>query len=369
MAPLPTTIYDTPQSALYLPDGDGRRQLQAALDDMYRNTRVSPPSSIRDVRLDHRTRRTQSGARYISSALFRVCRVLAPGLSTTVVSLSGAERTGDRLREHFSTTTACAIFNDIVDLRFSGVLSQSQFVIDEHRQTVEGLLGPKTHYFENGSFVELVESVLRDTCDATFAGATLVGRRLFVRYLRPEPIHTVVGTYRRGYAFCATEAGDDAIRGYLLYQRDECGSCCLEAPTGGLMRQRRTGSKFIENIKRLLARLLSDSQREWPQEVEGLMQRPIFRSTDGRAIARVLASWRRRFKLAGMPADIAAGVTARMMGQDQTQTMEPVLTLAEINSKTEYDMFLIAMDESRRRGQRLRELSERATFNVFFGDA
>lgn len=363
------SIYDVPQSLSFEGDEPGRLDLQRTLDLMYRVTRAAPPGSARDIRLDPRTRRTQAGARYVSSALFRVCRVLAPGLSSTLVSLTGPEQADTDARERFSTATACQVFNQIVDLRFSGLLSQSQLIVDENRNTIEGLLGPKTHYFENTAFLELVEGLVQSTCEAQFAGATLVGRRLFVRYLIPEPVVTVMGAYRRGYAFCATEAGDDAIRGYLMYQRQDCGSCCLEAPRSGALRQRRTGTKFLDKIKRLLARLLTAEHRPFDRSVGDLLSRPVFRTVDERSIVRTLAFWRRRFKLAGMPADIATNIVTRLLGREGSkEDSGPVVSLSELAEITEYDMFLIAMDESRRRGQRLRELSERATFSVFFGD-
>lgn len=359
-------IYELPKSTTFQPDAAGRNDLQKALDHAYRFTRVAPPNSPRDVRLDYKTRRTQSGCRYISSALFRVCRVLSPGLSNTVVSLAAPARAGDVLRDQFSTQVACTVFNQVVDLRYAGLLSQSQLIFDENQKTIEGLLGPKTHFFENGSFVELVESVLSGIGDIEFAGASLVGRRIFLRYLRPETVHTVVGSFRYGYAFCATEAGDDAVRCYLMYQRTACGSCCLESPSGRLLRQRRTGTRFIENIKRLLARLLSDQPHDLPRELEQLVRRKVFGAVEGRAIERTLANWRRRFKLAGMPADMANSVTARLLGRDQVTSS--VMMPDEVAGLTEYQLLQIAMDESRRRSQRLRELAERATFTVFFGD-
>lgn len=360
------TLYDVPSQQSFTPDANGRELLQKELDATFRSTRVTQPGSVRDLRLETRTRRTQAGFRYISSALFRVCRVAAPGLSNVVTNLAAGGRGPEHTAEACSLPTACAVFNQVVDLRFGGVLSTCQLVVDEERKTVEGFLGPKTHYLENVAFVELAEDVLQDTAAATFAGATLVGRRLFIRYLRPERIMTPVGIYRSGYAFCLTESGDDAIKAYTLYQREECGSACLEVTSVRTQRQKRTGSRFLEKLKQLLTTLLRQEPRAFDDEVQNLMGTRVFTNTDHRIVKREIAAWHRKMRLAGTPHDVAHRAMDRLLERDRV-TGDP-MTESRLAAKTAYDLFLILTEEGRIRGQRVRELVERAAFKVFFGD-
>jgi hypothetical protein len=362
-----TSLFDPPLYKSFTADSVGRRVLQADLDQMFRGTRIVNPGAPREIRLNPATRTTQTGFRYTSMAFSRVCRALAPGLSNLINNISGPVQHDAAGRESYSTPTACAVFNQIVDLRFQTVLVKSQMVVDEERRIIEGLLGPKTHYLENSSLLDLVETALVDCCGAVFAGATLAGRRMFVRYLRPEIVATPQGEYRYGYALSATESGDDSIRTYLLYQHTGTGHSCLETPAGGLYRQRRTGSKFLEQIKRLVIKLTTAKFRDFNLGLMTLSDSLLFPSTDPRAIDLVAAKWCRNFKLAGMPGDIANAVMARIATIDMTdmQSRPSLLNLAEL---TMYDLFMAAMAAGQGRGQRVRELTERAAFWTFFGE-
>jgi len=361
-----TSLYDSPLYKTFTPDHFGRQELQKVLDNMYRTTRVASPSSPTEIRFNPITRKTQYGFRYTSLALSRVCRALSPGLSNVISNVSGPTTTDKGQREKYSTPVACAVFNQLVDLRFHAVLTKAQLVMDEERKTLEGMLGPQTHYLENSSLLDLVENALTDCCDARFAGATLAGRRLFVRYLRPDVMETPLGDYRCGYAVCATESGDDSIRAYLLYESVETGHSCLEIPAGGTYRQRRTGSKFMEQIKRLLVKLAMAKPRDFNHDLVALDSQPLFPNTDERTMGLVMSRWRRQLKLAGMPADMANNVVNTLVNGTDSSSPPSLLTLAEL---TEHDLFVAAMAAGQNRGQRLRELSERATFSVFFGDS
>lgn len=361
-----TSLFDPPLFKVFSGDPMGRKDLDKSLSAMFRSTRVMNPGSPTEVRLSPTTRKTQNGFRYTSSALQRVCRALAPGLSNLVTNVAGPTRHDGGQREIYSTAAACQVFNQLVDLRFATVLTKSQLVIDEERKTIEGMLGPKTHYLENGSLLELVESALEDCCGAVFAGATLAGRRMFVKYLQPEPIETPYGEYRRGYAICATESGDDSIRAYLTYQHMDTGYCCLEVPVGGSYRQRRTGSKFMEQIKRMLVKLTQAKSKDLSLALMELEGRKLFTSTEYKAVRAVLSRWTRALKLAGMPSDIAKGA-AKSVAKLEVDTVRPV-NRQNLLDVTEHDFFKAAMAASQNRGQRVLEVSERAVFNVFLGD-
>lgn len=356
-------LYDTLDTLSFEDSAHGREELQAVLDEHRTATNCISPSRVQDVRLDPRTQRTQSGLRYTSTALFSVCRICCPGLSNVVGNLSGDARPGEKFRDLFSVETACGIFNQVVDLRFGTLLSQCSFVVDEHVKRIEGVLGPRTHHLENAMFVELMESLLLDTTQCEFAGASLVGRRLFLRYLDPEPIQTEDGPYQHGYAFFSSEAGDDSIRGYRLYARGS-GGMFLQVPRVR-QRQKRTGAKFSDRLKALLAGVLRIEPAEIARIVSQMRSTPVFANPDDdRSNRRAAASWRRRFKLAGIPSDIAEGVAVCPFGYESP--MAAPISVGQLAEKTEHDLFVATITDAASRGQRVREIVERAAFSVFF---
>ena len=362
-----TLLYDTPPFVTFPAGEGGREALQRVLDHNYRHTIVSPPSGVADVRLNPRTKKTMAGLRYTSTALFAVCRVCAPGLSSVVTHLAGDARPNDRRRDLFSLDTACNVFNQVADLRYGPLLSQCRFVIDESRGTIDGVLGPRTHYLENSSFVELTEGILTDTAEVTFAGASMVGRRLFLRYYEPEQIVTSDGIYRRGFAFCVSEAGDDAIRSYRLYEHVDSGGCCLQIPHARRQKQKRTGSKFANRLRQMLVGVLQAKPVDVAASVQRLQASLLFSdSGDEQHVKSVVRGWRRRLRLSGLPADIADGVSSAPFGFDNPEASP--LTTSALATKTEYDLFKAAMLDSTNRSQRLREVVERSVFSVFLQD-
>lgn len=356
-------LFDLPDAKTFGPGLGNRATLRDWLEESYRNTNVCVPASVRDVRLDVKTLRTQAGYRYSAAAFRRICRLLAPGLSKVVLNVLGEGAERDKLREIFSRESACHLFNEVADLRFDGLVSGHQMLLDSKRQRIEGFLGPKTHYLENSSFLDLVETIITDCADVAFAGADITGRRLFIRYLNPKRIPTVQGNWLQGYAFCIDEAGDDAIRAYLYYQRVECGSGCLQPRANRQrQRQRRTGSKFAARLKQLLAGVLRAEPLDLATVFQELASRKLFHEGTEGALRHIQRQWVQVLRLAGIPADIADGVAGMPF---MATSLFGQRTLPEVLRCTEYDLFYALIADASGRNQRLRELLERAAFSVF----
>lgn len=361
---LVTTLYEPPNSVEFSPDAKGRALLQTHLDRLLRDTNIATPESVRAIRLDARTLSTQMGFRYSAYAFSRVCRIMAPGLSKVVQNISGEARPTDLSADLFSRPAACNVFNEIANLRFNSLLSNYQMVLDVKARRIEGFLGPKTHYLEVSSFLELAESIIVDTGDGVeFAGASLVGRRLFIRYLKTEEIDTHDGVYRQGYAFCIDEAGDDAIRAYLLYRREECGSSCLQAPAKFRQRQRRTGSRFAIKLRQLLAGVLRPEPLDIEAAISELSYRTLFDEQDENYILHVRKKWIQIFRLSNVPADTAEAVVHSIFMPKAS--LGSALSTAQVMQKTEYDLFQALTLYAKDRGQRMRELLESVAFQVF----
>lgn len=354
----PPLVYEFPTGQV------GKNQLTTELDRMNGNTQVLSPESIRSVRLEPRTLATAYGLRYSSYAFTRVCKLLAPGLSKVVQNVAGDARPTDTSAEFFSRASACNIFNEVASLRFGPLLSNYQMVIDAKAKRVEGFLGPKTHYLEASSFMELVESIIFDSDSVVeFAGASLVGRRLFLRYLKADDIDTIDGAYRQGYAFCIDEAGDDAIRAYLLYQRMTDGSACLQAPSKFRQRQRRTGSRFAIKLRQLLVGVLRPDPLDIAESLEELADTLLFDEPDEMYLAQERRRWIQTLRMANVPAEIAeATVGSLFLPRVELGRPPPV---SEILERTELDLFRALIGYAQGRSQRLRELLESVAFQVF----
>lgn len=363
-------LCDHPATQIFAATQHGREQLQKVLDNSYRYTRVGNPSSPRELRLEPKTKRTQEGFRYITSAFSKVCNSLAPNLSRVITNVAGDGNNRKHSDSYYDVSTACSIFNQVVDLRFDDALSPRQLVIDESAKTIEGCLGPRTHYIENASFVDMVEPLLTSVAEAEFGGATLVGRRLFIKYLKPgvEQFGIFKEEFRRGYAFCITESGDDSIHAYGMLMRVKCGSCCLSAVGSkkGRYRQKRMGSQFSEKLRYMLQSLLYEPEFDYDAAYTTLASRTLITDASDDGMKKQLIYWVRRMKLAGLPADIAKQVLGKLFSLNSD--MSRPLTDAEICAKTEYDLFLAIMDDGRKRNQRIREMVESSAFSLFFGD-
>lgn len=362
-------LYDHPATQLFSPDELGREQLQDAMHMSLRDTLVANPASVRDLRLDPRTSRTQTGRRYLAPALLRVCRVAAPGLSRVLLNVAGDARPQDAALDLFSVPTACAIFNQIVDLRFGSLLSNYQLVTDEARQRVEGFLGPKTHYLENSTFMDLAEPAVLEQPGVRFYGATLVGRRLCVRYLSTQRTRTPLGELQEGFMFVVTEAGDDAVRAYRMYcftaPHRTPGYFLMTAPTTR-HHQKRTGNRFEQRLRALLTGVLRGGMPELPERLTALQELPLFAETSERGHKRSVSRILRRLKLAGMPADIAQQVLGRVLGHDNSAGVP--MTETALRQLTDFDLFLSALQAGAERNAQVREVVECATFSAFFGE-
>jgi len=358
------TLCDMP-NVWDFPEGKaGRENLAEELARMNGNTQVTSPESIRSVRLEPRTLATASGLRYSSYAFTRVCKLLAPGLSKVVQNIAGDARPTDTSAEFFSRTSACNIFNEVAALRFGPLLSNYQMVVDAKARRIDGFLGPKTHYLEASSFMELVESIICDAADdVEFAGASLVGRRLFLRYLKSEDIATVDGPYRQGYAFCIDEAGDDAIRAYLLYQRMTDGSACLQAPSRFRQRQRRTGSRFTIKLRQLLVGVLRPDPLDIADSLAELADTMLFDEPDEMYLAQERRRWIQTLRMANVPAEIAEATVGSLFLPRTELGRAP--HVSEILERTELDLFKSLIGYASGRSQRLRELLESVAFQVF----
>lgn len=364
---LPTTLYDAPPSYDFPPTKVGLADLRETTERHMRYTLVSQPNGVGELKLLPDNCRTVAvGRRYTTGAFGRVCRAASPGLSPVVLHMAGLKRRLGMDPEQYSMGAACKVFNDVIDFYFESQLSTTQLVIDERSKTIVGAMGPKGIFFENANFLELAIDMVSST-DAEFGGGSLAGRRMFLRFICPaDVIKTKLGEFYPGYAFCSTEAGDDAIRAYRLYQHVATGHSCLEVPRIKRQKQRRVGSKFAQQLKQVFVGIMAAEPIDFGNMVERLATKRVFDSFDYSDVRRTVGRWQKRLKLDSVPADIAQSVVASLLYYDQI--IPATRSDSELATMTQYDIYRALTAAAHMRPQRMREMLERAAFSVFFED-
>ena len=358
------TLYDLPKLREFEAGAEGSQEMMSTLSEIAASTQASSPSSPRDLCLDYIQCRTQKGFRYTSEGFSRICKATAPALSKVVEHIAGSSRQLGKIGEHhdaFSFQDACQIFNIAINRRYQDWLVRFRVVFNMRLMSIDGVIGPSTHFVTNADFMSLATSVLPG--DVEFAGASLAGRRLVARYLTPHKLVTPVGFMRSGFAFTVAEAGDDAIRAYRLYQGD--GGAVLETVAQPLKRAGKS-KKFKERLRELLQKTIGSRPFGMTRRMNELAKSRLFPDVSSTTVDRAITHWRRTLKLAHVPPNIADRVTTRMTADDDPSVSR--FTDDQLRAKSELDLLSALMAESLRSSQRVRELLERAAFTVFLGD-
>lgn len=358
------TFYDLPKIRDFEPGVEGSKEMTDTLNRMSADTQAASPNSPRDLCLEYLEGKTQRGFRYTSEGFSRICKATAPNLSKVVEHIAGTSRHLGQIGVHndaFSMQDACQIFNIAVNRRYQDWLVRFRIVLNMAQLTIDGVIGPSTHFVTNADFMSIATSVLPS--DVEFAGASLAGRRLMARYLTPLPTMTPMGFMRAGFAFVVAEAGDDAIRAYRLYEGDN--GSFLQTVVSPLKRAGKQ-KKFKERLRNLLQRTIAAKPLPLQRKMQELSKARLFSDLAEYSMDRVTTHWRRTLKLAHVPPNIADRVVARMTADDDPSVAR--FADDQLRMKSELDLLSALMAESRRSNQRVRELLERAAYSVFLGD-
>lgn len=355
------TLSDTPAACTF--EGvAGRAALVAQLEANLGHTVVATPQTPRDIRLDPNTCRTQSGLRYINTALTKMCRFAAPGLAQLLAHVAAARSVSQREEDAFSHRTACAVFNEVVDLRFQQ-LGHCQLVANHGTRVIEGVLGPRTVHLDHLTLFELADNVFT-SAGGVFTTARMSGRRLYMLYQTLQAIVIGPHMYRLGYVLVANEAGDDAIACYHHYGHPD-GFGFLRRPPTSQGRRRRVGNQLRERIQAMFAAAVQPAEDGCTDAIAAAATRPLFSSTERPHIDRTLRLWVRRMRLVGVPSGLAEDIAARLPLNPNGVGW---LNTAALLARTEYDIMILLMQAGAERSARVQELLQRAAAKLFSED-
>lgn len=354
------TLSDTP--AAYTFDGEhGRTAFVSQLEANLAHTVVGPPQSPRDIRLDPNTCRTQSGMRYVNTALTKMCRFAAPGLSQLMSHVAAARPVTARESDTFSPRTACAVFNEVVDLRFQQ-LGHCQLVANHSTRVIEGVLGPRTVHLDHLTLYELAHNVFSNA-GGEFALARMSGRRLYLLYQTAQPIAIADHEYRLGFVLVANEAGDDAVACYHYYGHVD-GYGFLQRPPA-TSRRRRVGNKLRDRLQAMFGAVVQAPPPDVADAIAAATSRTLFSSPDRDHVRKVQRRWARRMRLVNVPSEIAADIAAHL---PLNANGVGWLRDAALLERTEYDVMVALMRAGAQRGARVQEILQRAATKIFYED-
>jgi hypothetical protein len=157
----------------------------------------------------------QGRYRFTTIGLRSFCQALSPGLSSLAADVSGLRRRAGYESSAYSLQAASRLINDVVRLRFDQNLRGCYLVVDPRSNTVEGLVGPRYEFFSNLRLLDLASEFLRGlNRPMRFAGASLSGRRMLLRYYETASAMRLTDTERfcRGWGFSNSETGEAALR-------------------------------------------------------------------------------------------------------------------------------------------------------------
>lgn len=343
------------------------------------STLVIPAISSHELQLEYTGRTRKDQYRYSELAFHQIAKILAPGLSRTVLSLAGSYRGPDEPREHFNFHTAVDVFNKVVELRYPTTMAQRRLVISKKSNTIEGVLGPKTQFLDNGELSNLVSDAVRGARDSVnFHSATLAGRQLVLRYLHADPLITIPGEQEdllySGYHFANTETGDSSVRGGRLIYRSLTDSAALRLVSGGGSgRLSHTGKGFMGRLRSLVGHVLQDDAEVRPKTaIARLKSRKLnLPANNPTQLAARISRIQSRLVRRGLNNNVAERVVRRAayVGSytlDYEKAVREVRR-AEICERTEFDLYNALGVEGSQLGIRFRELLETTAFDLFIG--
>jgi hypothetical protein len=229
-------------------------QLLAYLESLTSCSAMQQIVALRELQLDAGGKTAMDGRGYTRWAMWQVCQRSCPGLYKVVLDLDAAG-------SQQGLSTAVAIFNSLVDLRFTSKLYGCQSLVNTSQGLLEGVVGRTYRWASNAELYTRVADALEEVPGPlVFCGAVLAGRWLMWRYRQAEPITLPDGdVYYRGYQISNHEIGKASVRlaPFLLRQADYTASV---EPGLSVSRVRHAGSKFDRAVQNAVAKMTSSAE-------------------------------------------------------------------------------------------------------------
>ena len=294
-------------------------------------------------------------------SLYQVCNVVCPGLFKTVRGLA----TGDTNAE----LAAIAIFNQALRLRVDR-LAEHRFLCNRETKTIDAMVGSRYKFYKNLHFYQRVKDSLPP---CRFGGATISGRWLSMRFYHPETVaETADGKYFPGFHMANHEGGQASITVSNILLR-------FPGQLGFLSQIRydkvpHVGREVANKFARRMARVL-DHQWDSVKLLDQIAQAQAAKLGLG-SYREILEKRRRRnicwiLQKTGLTKSLAmATLSSAIVQPCGEKTPLPLVSIgnADLRERTAYDLAVAVSRCGQGCHLHVRELAERAAFNILTGN-
>lgn len=345
------------------------------LSDSERFTSILPIERERELHLREDGTTYHGHYRYAPAAFHQVVQILGPGLSRLLPDLAGiVHRSKDDRLDLIDGHRACALFNDLVSLRFP-LLSSRRLIRNEHSKTIEGVVGVKHKYLENSMLYTAANERLESRNDpARFYTAVLVSRRMALWYRHETPCFTIqVGRESwpcyAGYYFGNGEATGTSARGTLAFYT-KCGVCLGPFKRHG-GRVTHAGRDFSKRLNAMLSKVLDQPVliEEWR---DGILRMQATNLGFGDKIGKDRRTHERVYLAALSQLGVEQSLSAEALDSALTLgAIAPERPIADLQplvaTRTVFDLFVALLRVGRRLGLARREKIEQAAYEILVG--
>jgi hypothetical protein len=355
------------------------KELIEALAESKAKTRVEPIHSLSLVTLDNQGF-LPHGYRFSQLAFRQLCAFACRGLQNTLLDLSGVFRTPDQPISDFSYSLAIRMFNEVIGLRARNrVLNRLSAIRDVKAKVIDGILGPRTVYVENGDLFDWARSSLSTARPPVrLLEAELAGRRMALKYVADEVVGEVpapsriVDVFQPGFYFSNSSSAGESVRGgVMLYRLYDSSSACGALRSAGKVRH--TSKDFRRNVTNMFKRAFMHYERlakagDWLNRLRGqnlgLSAKDDQRAERAESISRLL------YKTGRITKEISDQIVATAMhfGSYNYQTRLPTYVgKGSVASRTVFDLYTAAMHVAVELPVQLREDVEQVAYRLLTG--
>ena len=309
-------------------------------------------------------------------ALLQLCKITCPSMYGFVIDLAGMNRDDNSRREDYSFSEALEIFNRVIRRRFYTRLHGKVALVDMARKTIDGFVTSAYQWLPNCELYARMKAAIEQTTDSVFLEASMVGRRMLLRYMEKKPcfgFETEDGIEERffsGYHFSNDEVGQASVRAAnVLYRKfSKSASVIIVGDRSGFVNH--VGPKFKSRFDQLIQGLLSHkyepakcmaSIRKLRETQLGLGSKNV--NTEKKRMEEISSTLVRKC----IPSDIARSVVANTAYQGSYDESPIESILHRPKERTVYDLYNAMGRCAVSLPVHTRELVERIAHTVFLG--
>lgn len=366
-------LFVRPISMTFRPDQ--LNELTAYLQRLERNSDLMPIQDPVELTLNDRDRTHRGGYRLTSLCFQQVVGMLCRGGAQYIMDLAGLVMPGHVPSNLARPASARMLYNELIQLRYS-VLAGCRLLRNDLTHTIDGLVGPKFHSYENLSMLGTVTDTLRQTRpDMRFHGAYMIGRKLLLWYRDKSPFHTLqmdgaMWRFYYGYYLRNAETSGVGVRGCSAVFTPR-GSCLSQFEKAS--RVVHVGSTFETRLRKMLEHTLNSSRpaSELATRLTAMRQQSLgytMEAERGRLDrTRLLSKQLGQLGIPTFGAKQCLEDTLRLGSRVPTAAEEIVDKTRVYSTRTVFDLFSVLVRTARALPVPQREAMEQVAYQVLLG--